>query len=98
MHLHSDNVSDDMKFDRKTIAIFILSVALVLSLAYVAVNELSKQEYQIYLSGVRDGNAATLNNIIQQLQTDGFVQISILNNNNATATLRLVPLPVNSTK
>jgi hypothetical protein len=83
--------------DSKTAVIIVLSLALVLTLVYIGLNELSKQEYQFYLSGVRDGNAQALNTIIQELQSKGYAEIGILNGN-TTATLRLVPLPANSTR
>ena len=85
------------KIDRKTIVIIMMSVALALASVYIANNELSKREYQAYSIGVRDGNTAVLNSIIQQLQTSGYADISILNGNR-TVTLRLIPLPANSTR
>lgn len=59
---------------------------------------LSKQEYQIYLSGVRNGNTQALNTIIQQIQSNGFAEITVLNGDNTTAVLRVVPVPPNSTR
>lgn len=86
------------KLDRKIIAIIVLSVALVFASVYIAYNELSKCEYQIYLNGVQYGNTQTLNTILQQIQNNGYADISILNGNNTTQTLRLVPMPVNATR
>lgn len=80
-----------MVLNKTNLLILILSICLIVSLSYIALTSLKGVYSSYYLKGVKDGKAITMNNLVNQLKTNGFIVLTI-NMKNQTQRIKLAPI------
>lgn len=84
-----------MKIDKKSAIIIGLVIALVLSLSFTGISHYQREQDQkvqdARVEGVQDGMLSVWNNIISQLNTNGYVVLNV-ETTNGTQTIYLQPI------